>query len=241
MKMSNLSWLLPAAFLAVPAFAADSSAPAVPPPTPAPEVPAAAAPAPAALSPGASEVIKLSGASVGDEVVIAYIKNCQSPFRLTATAIVRLKDAKVSSQVITAMLTHDSVLASQSPASPADYNQRLYPPAEGTVAAPPPSPAPVPVPAQPAPPPQGVAPVEAPLTPPAAQVEVVPVAPGPDYYWAPGYWGWNGGWIWIGGGWRLRGGFGWGPHFGGWYGHGAWGGFHGGGGFRGGGHGGHGR
>jgi hypothetical protein len=40
--------------------------------------------------------------------------------------------------------------------------------------------------------------------PPAPQVEVVPVAPGPDYVWAPGYWSWNGGWIWVGGAWTLR-------------------------------------
>ena len=37
--------------------------------------------------------------------------------------------------------------------------------------------------------------------PPASQVEVVPVAPGPDYAWMPGYWsvGVGGGWVWIGG------------------------------------------
>ena len=46
--------------------------------------------------------------------------------------------------------------------------------------------------------------LEAPLTPPAPQVEVVPVAPGPEYVWAPGYWAWNGGWVWIGGRWVVR-------------------------------------
>jgi WXXGXW repeat (2 copies) len=40
--------------------------------------------------------------------------------------------------------------------------------------------------------------------PPAPQVEVVPVAPGPDYAWTPGYWTWNGGWVWVGGAWALR-------------------------------------
>src|ERR1700690_1386351 len=97
--------VVPVAFLAFPAFAADSPAPAVPPPTPPPVAQAPPAPAPAApaVSPGAAEVIKLSGAGVGDEVVLAYIKNCQAPFRLSATAIVRLKDAGVTSPVITAM------------------------------------------------------------------------------------------------------------------------------------------
>ena len=58
-------------------------------------------------------------------------------------------------------------------------------------------------------PPAGVAPtpqpavtVVAPAAPPTAQVEVMPVAPGPEYYWTPGYWGWNGAvWVWVGGRW----------------------------------------
>ena len=45
----------------------------------------------------------------------------------------------------------------------------------------------------------------APTAPPAPQVEVVPVAPGPAYYWVPGYWGWNGTvWVWVSGAWRPR-------------------------------------
>ena len=38
---------------------------------------------------------------------------------------------------------------------------------------------------------------------PAPLVEVVPIAPGPGYEWAPGYWSWDGTtWVWIYGGWR---------------------------------------
>ena len=40
--------------------------------------------------------------------------------------------------------------------------------------------------------------------PPPPQLEVVPMAPGPDYYGVPGYWNWNGGWVWIGGNWLIR-------------------------------------
>jgi len=40
--------------------------------------------------------------------------------------------------------------------------------------------------------------------PPPPPTEVVTVAPGPDYAWAPGYWNWNGGWVWVSGGWVLR-------------------------------------
>ena len=42
-------------------------------------------------------------------------------------------------------------------------------------------------------------------TPPAAQVEVVPAPPGPDYVWMPGYWAISGGggWVWVGGHYAL--------------------------------------
>src|SRR5437899_6828213 len=41
--------------------------------------------------------------------------------------------------------------------------------------------------------------------PPAPQVEVLPVAPGPAYVWAPGYWSWSvGGWVWVGGHYIVR-------------------------------------
>jgi hypothetical protein len=51
---------------------------------------------------------------------------------------------------------------------------------------------------------QAAPPVVAPAAPPAPQVEVVPVSPGPYYAWAPGYWGWNGGWVWVGGQYVVR-------------------------------------
>jgi hypothetical protein len=44
-------------------------------------------------------------------------------------------------------------------------------------------------------PPAQTAVVEAPSAPPVAQVEVVPVAPGPQYVWVPGYLSWNGNWV----------------------------------------------
>ena len=67
-----------------------------------------------------------------------------------------------------------------------------------------------------------------PQAPPSAQIEVVPVAPGPDYCWVPGYWYWGGrGWLWIGGRWTVRPwhgaiwvGGGWARGRGGWHWHG---------------------
>jgi hypothetical protein len=41
--------------------------------------------------------------------------------------------------------------------------------------------------------------VVAPEAPPAAIIETVPVAPGPDYFWISGHWHWNHGWVWLGG------------------------------------------
>ena len=43
-------------------------------------------------------------------------------------------------------------------------------------------------------------------TPPPPQVEVVGLAPGPDFVWMPGCWEWRGHWVWAGGRWAI------GPH-----------------------------
>ena len=95
-------------------------------------------------------------------------------------------------------------------AQPQYGQQTLYQPQPGTVVTPStnwqsqgPIPAYTNVP--PAPPPQPPATAVATMAPPPQQVEVVPVAPGPDYYWVPGYWYWGGpGWIWVGGRWTIR-------------------------------------
>jgi hypothetical protein len=41
--------------------------------------------------------------------------------------------------------------------------------------------------------------VEEGMPPPPPQVEVLPVAPGPDFVWIGGHWGWHGRWVWEGG------------------------------------------
>jgi hypothetical protein len=52
------------------------------------------------------------------------------------------------------------------------------------------------------------------VEPPAPQVEVMGVAPGPGYFWINGYWNWFGGrHVWIGGHWEShRPGYRWEPH-----------------------------
>jgi hypothetical protein len=49
--------------------------------------------------------------------------------------------------------------------------------------------------------------------PPRERVEVVPAAPGPDYFWIGGHWQWTDHWVWVGGRYDRH------PHFhpgGGW-------------------------
>ncbi len=168
--------------------------------------------APTSLSPSAAEVVRLAQSGVGNDVVLAYIKNSRAPFNLSSENILTLKNQGISSSVVTAMLTHDGTLRNQ------NQGQTVATAQTGTAA-----PATSASPSQVAP--QSVAPqatssiadapsvapastvasaptVVAPATPPPVQVEVVPVAPGPDYVWTPGYWSWrDGGWIWIGGVW----------------------------------------
>jgi hypothetical protein len=182
-------------------------------PSPASSMPVSA---PTSFSPSVGEVVKLAQSGVGDDVVVAYVKNSSAVYNLSANDILALKDAAVSAPVISAMLTHDSSLRSQ-PARPT-YEQQLYAPAnpppaipnaptvptaQSVPTAPSVAPAPTvqPVPPQP-PPPTPAAIVE--QAPPPPQVEVVPISPGPDYYWVPGYWSWNGTWAWVGGSWAFR-------------------------------------
>ena len=173
------------------------------------------------LAPTSMEVVKLAKAGMTEEVMVSYVKGAVGKFHLSADDIIALKAQGVPLPVIAVMLNHDSEMRDQSP-SPTAY----VPPAPVQVSAValtptayvPPAPAPAYAP-----------------TPPvtsyvAAPVEVIPVSPGPDYYWTPGYWG-NG--VWIGGTWACGGiGVSVGAPFG-WYGYrgyGGWGyrdGYHG--------------
>jgi hypothetical protein len=191
-----------------------------------------AAPPSAPISGPGAEVFKLAQSGVGDDVVIAFVNNSTSKYNLSADDILALKDAGLSQNVISAMISHDHgtagskqtgrspapVMGSNNPtvSSGPSYEQKLY--ASSTSSTPANQYAPqYSSPTVPNAPTVGVAPVvsnaqanaqivEAPASPPAAprQVEVVPVSPGPAYYWVPGYWAWRGGgWVWIRGTWVL--------------------------------------
>jgi hypothetical protein len=188
------------------------------------------------LPSNAAEIVRLSSAGLGDDVVLAFVNTSKSLYSLSANDILQLKDLGVSQTVLVAMLKHDSSLRIPNPPGQPNYNNNQpLPPA---------NPAPIGQTVQQ--PGTSVNPYQlAPATTvvvapaPPTQVEYIPAAPAPDYYWAPGYWGWNDGWVWIGGSWNLGVGYGWGwggyrgwgGHYGGYRGSGA---YHGGGGFRGG-------
>jgi hypothetical protein len=131
-------------------------------PTPADAgAPATAGPAPT-LSPGAAEVVRLAEAGTREDVLVAYIGNSSTPFRLSADQILYLRDNGLTPPVISAMLARDTALQSQPQSS--DYNQKLYPATRPPVPMVEPPPAPTPVPEtvppaqapQPAPPPAPV-------------------------------------------------------------------------------------
>src|SRR2546430_17550268 len=64
--------------------------------------------APASLPPSAAEVVKLSQSGVGDDVILAYVKNSQTSYNLSAKDVLALKDSGISSPILTAMLNHDT-------------------------------------------------------------------------------------------------------------------------------------
>ncbi|SPE50080.1 conserved exported hypothetical protein [Verrucomicrobia bacterium] len=182
----------------------------------APEAATPPASATAHFPPNVDEVVKLAKAGTSDDVLLAFVKNSPTPFNLGANDILALKDAGISTPVMTAMLNHDAALRDQAaqtlplPPPVTTSNQKLYTPTQTPEAAavPPPITAPAatiaPAPTVPPAPVAPAAPVAG-QAPPAAQVEVVPVSPGPSYYWVPGYWSWRGGvWVWVGGSWVLR-------------------------------------
>src|SRR5258707_5802634 len=88
----------------------------------------AAGAVPADISPSAAEVIRLAESGVGDEVVVAYIQNSQASFYLSADHVLYLKDLGLSPQVLSAMLSHDSVMRSQAQSYPSPTQPSVAPP-----------------------------------------------------------------------------------------------------------------
>jgi len=153
-----------------------------------------------------SEVLRLERARVGDDTIIAYVRNSGQNYNLSADQIIALKRQGVSEAVINAMLSQPKAGAALAP-SPAPASASV-----NAAAAAPTSADQVPAPTTPAP-------VVTYVQPPATYYDpyyYYPYGPYYGYGWYPGValsfgWGWHGGWHnhggWHGsGGWHSGGG-----------------------------------
>jgi hypothetical protein len=71
---------------------------------------------PSNLSPGLQEVLKLTKAQMGDDVIVGYINSSGATFHLTADDLVYLKDQGVSQPVIAALLQAKAAVPAPQPA-----------------------------------------------------------------------------------------------------------------------------
>ena len=72
------------------------------------------------LSYGVSQVVKLAQAKIGDDTIIAYIKNSRNSYGLTVDQIIYLRQQGISDTVITAMLNQPGPgVAVATPTTPA--------------------------------------------------------------------------------------------------------------------------
>src|SRR5262245_31412497 len=65
------------------------------------------------VSTAVADVIKMAEAGTSEDVLLAYIQNSAASFDLSADQILYLRDIGVSSDTVSAMLTHDTALKSQ--------------------------------------------------------------------------------------------------------------------------------
>jgi hypothetical protein len=159
---------------------------------------------------GVDDVLKLSRAQIGDDIIVNYVKNSGTIYNLTSSDIVYLKSAGVSERVINTMIDQKKLaqLAVQTAPAPAPTTAPSGFEADTSYAAPTyTAPTDAGTPADMA--------VQAPLTPPASSVTVVPYPAATaayygSYYPYYGYYGYPG----------VSFAFGFGP---GYYGHGYYG------------------
>src|SRR3989441_3215331 len=62
--------------------------------------------APAKLSPGVEEIVQLAQAGVGDDVLLAYIENSPTSYKLEVDEILYLHDLGISAEVIAGLVRH---------------------------------------------------------------------------------------------------------------------------------------
>jgi hypothetical protein len=156
---------------------------------------ASAVAAPVKLPYGVEDVLKLSRAQIGDSIILNYIQSSGTIYNLAPKDIVYLRDQGVSDQVLNAMLDQRKrvELASQAAAAAAAATSVANAPTVSTAPmAPDASTFPVAPTAD-----QSMTYAEAPLTPPASSVYVIPYPAASyayygsyyPYYYGPGYYG----------------------------------------------------
>src|ERR1051325_9672858 len=84
---------------------ASATTPTNEPAPPAEPVPVIAT-APAKLSPGLEEIVQLTQAGVGDDVLLAYVENSPASYKLEVDEILYLHDLGISAEVISALVRH---------------------------------------------------------------------------------------------------------------------------------------
>jgi len=143
---------------------------------------------PSNLSPDLQEVVKLSQAHMGDDVIVNYIRNSGKSYKLSADDLIYLNSQGVSQGVISALQTATSPSPNPAPVAPVPATPASYAPTPAAAGPVPPAPAPAPAMTAPPPaaPPAGAPPVSldyfhAQLAPFGTWVEV----PGYGLCWRP--------------------------------------------------------
>ena len=116
---------------------------------------------PSNLSPDLQEVVKLSQAHMGDDVIVNYVRNSGKSYKLSADDLIYLNSQGVSQGVISALQTATPAGPNPPPVTPPPATPASYAPTPAVPAPVPPVPAPAPAMIAPAPaaPPVGGPPV----------------------------------------------------------------------------------
>ncbi len=160
--------------------------------TPAPVI-TSSPPAPVIKLPyGVEDVIKLSHANVGEEIILNYVRGSGTIYNLGAKEIVYLRDQGVSDKVVNAMLDQrkraEVAMQAAAQVAPVQPSETAAPPVNADVT----SANGMEAPAYSDP---NATYAQAPLTPPASSAYVIPYAPSyyaPYGYYYPYYGGWYG-------------------------------------------------
>jgi hypothetical protein len=138
---------------------------------------------------GVADVLKLSQAQISEDIIVNYVQNSGTIYNLAPGDIVYLRNQGVSDRVLNTMLDQKGRVAGSAAGSGPQVVASAGPaagmpapaPAPAPVEAAPPAPAPGPGPAP------GTAAVEAPMTPPASSVYVIPYPAATSAYYGSYY------------------------------------------------------